>query len=517
MRPRIRWLGVFMVLCFGLIAVQLVNIQFVKAHQLAESPNNPRVTVLKYDNPRGTIYAADGTTVLAQSVATTPGKYKYPYHYMRQYPQGPLYAGITGYDSPLYYGTAGIEEEYNSELSAHSQEAQNLSQLIFGEKIPSITDDVTLTVQPSMQQAAWNALTTLPPGANKDGAVVVLQPSTGDVEAMVSNPTYDPNALVSPDLAAEQLAYLSYNTKDHEGFFPLQPIATGYSFAPGSTFKVITSTAAYNLVPALANFDYPVAMCQTFTDSNMPLCDQSGPCGGTMVSMLPESCDPGYGELGVKEGAPVLQKQAQLFGYNSVPGIDLPNVVTSVFPTIPANSDALLAYSAIGQYNVAATALQNAMVASGIADGGVVMTPHLMSQVRNSQGELVEKYTPKALPRAATEQAALQVTTLMEGVVKNGTAAGVGFPAYLCAAVKTGTAQTSPSQKVTETWMIGFAPANDPQVAVAVVVPEQSIASDGASVAGPIMKAVLEAALPPGSTSTSCSVTVASGAPRPNG
>lgn len=127
MRRRIRWLGVFMVMCFGLIAVQLVNIQFVKAHQLAESPNNPRVTVLKYDNPRGTIYAADGTTVLAQSVATTPGKYKYPYHYIRQYPQGPLYAGITGYDSPLYYGTAGIEEEYNSELSAHSQGAQNLS------------------------------------------------------------------------------------------------------------------------------------------------------------------------------------------------------------------------------------------------------------------------------------------------------------------------------------------------------------------------------------------------------
>ena len=504
MRRRIRWLGVFMVLCFGLIAVQLVNIQFVKAHQLANSPYNPRVAVLKYDNPRGAIYAADGTTVLAQSVATGPGQYKYPYHYIRQYPQGPLYAGITGYDSPLYYGTAGIEEEYNSQLNAHSQGAQTLAQLIFGEKVPSITDDVTLTVQPSLQQAAWNALTTLPPGVNKDGAVVVLQPSSGDIEAMVSNPTYDPNALVNPNLAAEQLAYLSYNTKDHERFFPLQPIATGYSFAPGSTFKVITSTAAYNLAPVLANFDYPVQQCQKFTDSNVPLCDQGGACGGTMTSMLPASCDPGYGELGVQEGAPVLEKQAELFGYNSVPGIDLPGVVTSVFPTLPANSDALLAYSAIGQYNVAATALQNAMVASGIADGGVVMTPHLMSQIRNSQGDLVETYTPKPLPRAATPQAATQVTALMEGVVKNGTASGVGFPSYLCAAVKTGTAQTSPSQHVTETWMIGFAPANNPQVAVAVVVPEQSIASDGASVAGPIMKAVLEAALPPGSISSSC-------------
>ena len=506
MGRRIRWLGVFMLVCFGLIAVQLVNIQFVKAKQLANSPSNPRVASLKYENPRGTIYAADGTTVLAKSVAASPGQYKYRYTHIRQYPDGPLYAGITGYDSPLYYGTSGIEEEYNSQLGPHSQGPQNLSQLIFGEKVPSVTDDVTLTVQPALQQAAWDALTTMPPGVNKDGAVVVMQPSTGDIEAMVSNPTYDPNALVNPNLPAEQLAYYSYNNKDHEGFFPLQPIATGYRFAPGSTFKVITSTAAYNLAPVLDSFDYPVQQCQKFADSNIPLCDKAGPCGGTMVSMLPASCDPGYGDLGVQEGVGVLQKQAQLFGYDVVPGIDLPGVVKSVFPSLPQNSQALLADSAIGQYNVAATALQNAMVASGIADGGVVMTPHLMSQIRDSQGNMVEKYAPKPLPRTATPQAATQVTALMEGVVAHGTASGVGFPSYLCAAVKTGTAETSPSQHVTETWMIGFAPANDPQVAVAVVVPQQSIASDGASVAGPIMKAVLEAAVPQGSTSANCSV-----------
>jgi peptidoglycan glycosyltransferase len=147
------------------------------------------------------------------------------------------------------------------------------------------------------------------------------------------------------------------------------------------------------------------------------------------------------------------------------------------------------------------------MVAAGIANGGVVMTPHLMSQIHDSQGNVVETYLPKALPRSATQQAATQVTALMEGVVKDGTASGVGFPSYLCAAVKTGTAQTNPSQKVTETWMIGFAPANDPKVAVAVVVPEQDIASDGAQVAGPIMKKVLEAAVPQGSTSSDCTVT----------
>jgi penicillin-binding protein A len=503
MGRRIRWVGVFMVVCFGLVIVQLVNVQFVKAHQLANSPNNPRVAVLKYNNPRGTIYAAGGT-VLAKSVRATPGTYNYPYHYIRQYPDGPLYAGIVGYDSPLYYGTAGIEEEYDAQLSAHSQGPQNLSQLIFRQSTPLATDDVTLTVQPSLQQAAWNALTTLPPGENKDGAVVVLDPATGAVEAMVSNPTFDPNALVSPSVAAEVFARGGYVTQDHEGFYPLLPIATGERFAPGSTFKVVTSTAAYNLKPSLATFDYPYMACQSFPDSNKPLCDESGPCGGTMTIMLPASCDPGYGELGVQLGVPILQAQAELFGYNSTPGIDLPGVVPSVFPTLPSGSQALLAYSAIGQYNVAATALQNAMVASGIANSGIVMTPHLMSQIRGSQGNVVESYSPKPMPRTATPEAAAQVTELMKRVAVDGTAAGVGFPSYLCVAVKTGTAQTSPTQLETETWMIGFAPANDPKVAVAVVVPEQSIASDGAEVAGPIMKAVLEAAIPPGSTSGSC-------------
>ncbi len=507
MGRRIRWLGVVMVVCLGLVVVQLVNIQLVKAKQLQASPFNPRVSALQYVNPRGTIYAADGT-VLAKSVRTPAGTNTadYPYQYVRQYPDGPLYAGITGYDSALYYGTAGIEEEYDSYLSSHQQPPQTLSQLIFRQSMPLTTDDVTLTVEPSLQQAAWNALTTLPPGENKDGAVVVLDPSTGAVLAMVSNPTNDPNALVGTSLNSEQLAYFSYIQPDHEGYKPLLPIATGETFFPGSTMKVVTSTAAYNLKPSLADFNYPVQACQGFSDSNKQLCDESGPCGGTMTQMLPFSCDPGYGELGVQLGVDTLQKQAELFGYNSVPGIDLPGVAASPLTSLPANSQAFLAYTAIGQYGVQATALQNAMVAAGIANGGLLMTPHLMSNIRDSQGAQVESYTPKLASTVATPQAAQQVTSLMQGVVATGTAAGVGFPSYLCAAVKTGTAQTSPTQQVTEDWMIGFAPANHPKVAVAVVVPAQAIYSDGAGVAGPIMKAVLEAAVPPGSVSQPCNV-----------
>jgi len=509
MGRRIRWLGVIMVVCLGLVVVQLVNIQLVKAKQLENSPYNPRIASQQFINPRGTISASDGT-VLANSVPTPAGTNRsdYPYHYVRQYPQGPLYAGITGYDSALYYGTAGIEQQYASYLGAHQAPPQTLSQLLFRQQQPRTTNDVTLTVQPKLQEAAWQALTTLPPGANKDGAVVVIQPSTGNILAMVSNPTFDPNPLASTSLRAEQLAYYSYVQKDHEGFYPLRPLANRETFSPGSTMKVVTSTAAYNLKPALANFNYPVQQCQKFSDSNVPLCDLGGPCGGTMISMLPESCDPGYAELGVQLGTDIMKKQSELFGYNSVPGIDLPGTVASEFPPLAQNSQAFLGQSSIGQYNVATTALQNAMVAAGIANKGVLMTPHLMSSIHDSQGALVENYTPKAASTVASAQTAQQVTALMEGVSTNpaGTAAGVGFPSYLCAAVKTGTAQTSPTQHVNSDWMIGFAPANNPQVAVAVVVPQQAVQSDGAGVAGPIMKAVLTAAVPQSSVSQPCTV-----------
>jgi peptidoglycan glycosyltransferase len=182
-------------------------------------------------------------------------------------------------------------------------------------------------------------------------------------------------------------------------------------------------------------------------------------------------------------------------------------VVPSHLLNLPENSQAFQAYTSIGQYGVQDSALQNAMVAAGIANGGVVMTPHLMSSIRDSRGGLVKTYAPAPMPRTASSQAAQSVTALMESVTQpGGTAAGVGFPAYLCAAVKTGTAQTGAALGVNHDWMIGFAPANNPKIAVAVVVPDQNISSDGAGIAGPIVNKVLQAALPPGSVQQPCHV-----------
>ncbi|HEX3333351.1 MAG TPA: penicillin-binding transpeptidase domain-containing protein [Acidimicrobiales bacterium] len=515
MGRRIRWLGVIMVACLGLVVAQLVNIQLVKAKALQASPYNPRIGAQALNNMRGEILASDGT-VLAESVKTTKAQQQggYPYNYVREYPQGTLYSGITGYDSILDYGQTGIENYYNSSLERHQQAPQTLSQIIFREQLPSTTDSVTLTIEPKLQAAAQNALSTMPPGINRDGAIVVLNPKTGAILAMYSSPNYDPNLMSSPSLPAEHLAYLGYTTKDHEGYYPLRPLATGETFFPGSTMKVVTSTTAYNLKPALANFDYPVSSQLNFSDSNVPLHADSGSCGGTMTIMLPQSCDPGYGELGIQEGVSTLRQQAELFGINSQPPVDLPSntqqpvggVVPSTLQTLPENSQAFQAYTAIGQKTVADTALQNAMVAAGIANGGNVMTPHLMSAIHDSQGALVKSYTPTVYKQAASANAAQSVTALMEGVITQpgATAAGVGFPSYLCAAVKTGTAQTG--LNLNHDWMIGFAPANNPQVAIAVVVPFQYIGSDGASVAGPIMNYMMQQALPQGSIQQPCTV-----------
>jgi peptidoglycan glycosyltransferase len=203
-----------------------------------------------------------------------------------------------------------------------------------------------------------------------------------------------------------------------------------------------------------------------------------------------------------------LTKQAEDFGYSIfgartqyVPKLDLPNVVPSTFSDLAPNSQAALAYSAIGQFDDATSPLENALVASGIADGGVIMTPHLMEQVRDSQGAVVATYRPTPMLTVSTPAAAAAVGNLMQHVaddtVAGATANGI-FPVSWHVAVKTGTAQvqapTGPEQ--TDDWMIGFMPAvGTPTLAIAVVVPYQSFSVTGAQVAGPIVKQVFQAYL----------------------
>ncbi|MGH9046287.1 MAG: penicillin-binding transpeptidase domain-containing protein, partial [Acidimicrobiales bacterium] len=391
----------------------------------------------------------------------------------------------------------------------HKQSPQTLSQLL--NPPPSTTDDVTLTIDPTLQQDAMNELASIP-GANKDGAIVVIDPSNGDILAMASSPTYDPTPLVSTDFSQETDAYDAYQVPDAEGFKPYYSIATYYPILPGSTAKVITTAAIYNLDPSLATYNFPVTKClANIPDTNLQICNdadtaaEADACGGTIVQMLPASCDPGYAKLGLLLGGDTLAEQAALFGVTPGPPLDLPAgyVQPSVDPTAQELSQGGSpgipgqAYSAFGQQDVSSTALQNALVAAGIANGGTIMVPHLMQKITNSQGKVVETYQPKVWKQATSATAASEVTPLMEAVATapGATASGVGFPSSLDVAVKTGTAQVGDPITSVADWMIGFAPANGPKVAIAVVVPFQPLSTAGASVAGPIVKAMLQDAL----------------------
>lgn len=481
--------------------MQLVNIQVVQQKKLSQAAGNPKVREARLTQSRGEILAADGT-VLARSILDPKAK-RGDYKFERSYPQANLYGHLVGFDSYIY-GRWGIEDSYNSYLIAHQQEALSISELL---NPVSSTNTVLLSIIPALQKVAASQL------AGRDGAVVALDPRTGAVLAMYSNPTFDPNPLVSKISKTEQDAWAAYNLKDAAGFAPLASLAYQRTFAPGSTFKTVTSAATYDYQPGLANKVYPPISSTPLPQTNLTLSNfGGGTCGGTLAQMLPPSCDTGYALMGLDLTGPTLYEQATRFGFTHVPPIDIPGAAVSAFPTPAqlANNLPGLAYSAIGQQDVTATALQNALVAAGFANGGAVMTPHLMVQIRDSQGRVVIAYEPHIWKQATTPTTASQVMALMRQVVSQGTAAGVGFLAQDDVAAKTGTAQTGNSQHQTHNWMIAFAPAANPVVAIAVVMPFQPQSGTGAEVAGPIAKCVIEAALaihyhlPPTGTATTC-------------
>ncbi len=497
MSRRLSILATIILLLFVVVAAQSANIQFFRASALDKSPLNPRNNETTSAYPRGEIVAANGA-ILAQSVPT----HNSTYPYKRIYPVGSLTAGIVGFSSP-YTQEWGLEAEYNSYLESHPQPASSLEQLVAP---TSAADNVNLTVQTAEQQVAANAM------GGQDGAAVVLDPKTGAVYAMYSNPTYNPTPLTSLDPTTVDDAYKKITTNDAHGFPPLGLVATQQTFPPGSTFKVITTAAAVVGNPALLTKSYPDVAFTKLPHSNKLLYNDGGyKCGGTVQVMLPASCDPGYALLGLDLGADLMSATADSFGYNQVPPLDFPNVVPSYFPTAASFSDNLpgLAYSSIGQENVRATALQQALVAAAVANDGEMMTPHLMSTITSPDGSIVKRYDDTVWQTPLSPSQAAQIVPLMVNVVRFGTAAGI-FPADLDVAAKTGTAQTGNSLKNTDDWMIAFAPATDPTVAVAVVMPFQAVSAFGATVAGPIVKCLVEgelalqSGLPASGTSTTC-------------
>jgi peptidoglycan glycosyltransferase len=501
MEKRIRRLGIFMVLCFIALFIQLNNIQVLKANSLANNPANPRIVSIELSQPRGDILSSDGVT-LASSVSSKGGVYKYQRVYNPN--TAVLFSQIVGYDS-LNYGQTGIEAEYNNYLKSHTSSPVSSSLITTLHNLlvnHTSTDNVTLTINSHLQSevAAVMDQVTQQDGAPVEGAVV-SNVKTGAIEAMYSNPTFNPTGLVSQSSKVESATWQALDPSSDES--PLVSRTFQFGFLPGSTFKTVTSSAVYDHQPALAKVDYPVVGCIPLPQSNRQLCNygHNGPngpeqCGGVLTTTLPASCDTAFAQLGMALGAQSLNSEAQAFGFNQQIPLDLPAVGISNFPTVAQLTDnkPMQAYSAFGQQDVVATALQMDMVAAGIADQGVIMTPHVMAQIRDTQGNLVTAYTPKPWLTATNPLTAAGVTSLMQAVTTTGTAKGV-FPASWNVAAKTGTAETGPNATLTNDWMIAFAPANDPKVAVAVVVPNQPGSDTGATVSGPPTRAILGDAL----------------------
>jgi peptidoglycan glycosyltransferase len=489
LNKRISFIAIFLVLCFFLLFLQLNNLQIKQANSLVNSKYNPLNNVTLSNLPRGSIITRDNY-VLAYSK-----KVNDQYKELRIYPYGSLFSMIVGYDS-LYYGVSGLEAVYNKYLETHLDNGQHLSDL---NSAIDQTDNVVLTVSFQLQLQAQQALRSVI-GQNGTGAVVAINPRNGDILAMYSQPSFDPNFLAEHLISQEKKYWSSLNPSSPTT--PLLSQAYSQIYAPGSTFKIVTTSAAFDRPPYpnfAQTFSAPYVSEIPLPDSNLGLHNYAYEvCGGHIPYLLEVSCDTGYGLIGLKLGYPSLSQEADSFGFNSTPPLDETNVAKSVFP--PACSVMpYIAYCAIGQYDVSASALQMALAAAGIANDGVIMTPHLMYEITNGFGQVVKKYLPTPWKFATSAQTASQVKSDMILVAQGGTAAGL-FPSNLVVAAKTGTAQTAKSAG-DNNWLLAFGPAGQgqtPKVAVAVVVPYQPslpLDTTGAQIAGPVAAKVLVDAL----------------------
>lgn len=478
MIPQIRKLGIVLMLLFVALFAKLNELQVIKADQLANDPRNTRTAVRDFAKPRGPIQTADGA-VLAQSVPVDGG-----FERLRQYPETDLFGHITGYFS-FTYGADGIERTYNDELAGRDLPIRQLGDVLTDR---NRTGTVTLTVQKRLQEAARAAL------GNRRGAVVAVNPTNGDILALWSFPSYDPNPLAAHNQQAVRAAWEGLGADANR---PLIPRAFRSRYFPGSTFKVVTAAAAVERKPDLVGKTYP-----TERELDLPRTDKNlrnfggGTCGGALPALLQRSCNTGFARLGLDIGAGDLAGEAGDFGFNDQPPLDLPRPARSVFPD-PGSFDRnepLLAYSSIGQGDVSATPLQMALVAAGIANGGKIMQPHLLAEIRDNEGELVRRWEPKVWKQATSPESAAAIAAMMKAVVDGGTGTRARIPGVSVAG-KTGTAQTIGDKA--HAWFIGFAPVEAPRVAVAVIVESQDGLDEatGGRVAAPIAQAMMAAVL----------------------
>jgi peptidoglycan glycosyltransferase len=471
----------------------MINVNYLQAFQtssLANRPENSRATYEASQHERGDIVTSDNI----QIATTTPANDTF--RYQRVYKNGPVYAPVTGYDT--IFSTSGVEQAEDPYLSG------NGSQLAFRNFIDMITNKpqkgatVQLTINSKAQQAAYQGLADTLQGTNRVGGVVALNPSTGAILAMASYPSYDPNILASHN---SQTVTKYDNKLLAQSPSPLLNNATQTTLPPGSTFKIVTSSAWFaqdatrspnSMVSSPQVLTLPQTNSQLHNDNN-DICGTAGANGQTtIISAFAQSCDTTFGNLGMQLGGGPLNNMAQKFGMNAT--LNIPGVTVAPSQYLVPPSLANTAFSAIGQYSDTATPLQEAMFSAAIANGGTLMKPYLIQQVTASDLTVVNQTPPATLSQAVTPAVANNVKQMMVAVVQSGTASAFNSGVEgVQIAGKTGTAQNGVNNTgLNDAVFTAYAPADNPKIAVGVIIQGGGY---GAASAAPIAVAVIKAYL----------------------
>ncbi|MFZ4894331.1 peptidoglycan D,D-transpeptidase FtsI family protein [Plantibacter sp. Mn2098] len=464
-------------------------IQMFQADSLRADGRNTRSLYESYQTERGPILLSDGSTI-ASSVPSND-----QFNFQRVYSNGPLYADVTGFFNPTQ-GSSGIEQATNDYLSgtSNSQFLDSINRLISGQ--PPKGAAVEVTIDPVIQQAAADAL------GSEQGSVVAMDPKTGKILAAYSTPGYDPNTLASHDSDAVKEAYKALDADDGEPL--LNKTIDGNLNPPASTFKLITASAALGTGKYTPDSQLPNPSSFTLPGTSEVIYNtEGGSCGGgatvSIATALALSCNIPFAELGLELGNKLIKQTAEQFGFNT----DINFTGTGLNPLQMTQSryegeldESQTAMSAFGQYTDRASALQMAMVSAGIANGGKVMNPQMVERIVNPDLSVLKQFEPAEFKQAITPEVAKTMTDMMIQNVQNGAASNARIDGVDVAG-KTGTAQNGVNDPYT-LWFTGFAPANDPKVAVTVVVENGGgLGQEGYGnlVAAPIAKKVLEAVL----------------------
>ena len=488
MNGQIRKLVAGLLVLYVLLFAALNFTQVVRKDALNEDPKNNRQTIRDFNRPRGEIVTADGV-VVAQSVASVGDD---QYKYQRTYPSGDLFSGVTGYYT-YAFGSTQLERTQSDVLMGDtpSQKVQS----VFGGSVN--TGKVQLTLRADVQQAAADALGT------HEGSVVVMDPTTGAIIAMVSYPRYDANAVATHDTkqAEDVLNFL--------GAYPGKPLlnnAYQENYMPGSSFKIVTTGIALEAGVATLDRTWPNETEWVPPQTNDPIQNYSGHvCGGAMAEVFYRSCNIPFAQLASELGPEKMTNGVRAWGIGEKVPIDLPGAASSSFCGNVSPCDAsfftrqlpLLAIGGFGQGNTLMVPLQMCMVASTVANGGRMMKPYVVDATLDHDGKVLQRSSPTVWKTPIGAGTAATLNTLMVGVVNKGTGKPMQLANGVQAAAKTGTAQlnaTGQPQR-SHAWIVGFAPAAAPRYAIAVMLKgttDEISAGTGGRLAGPIAKQVLD-------------------------